>query len=177
MLHFMSSCLHLTHHKPKQHFASPLISLLNLKLLIYFLFPLRVQVPGVMSVRPATSGTLRWPVGAACPASATATSTCTTQGRVTPGQAPVSSACTTLRATRVSTASWVTTATLPLRAAGVSTDENVTPLTYCMYTYIYIYYKLERDNFSPACVPSKTNGLLPISLRVATTNNINRMKV
>lgn len=151
MLHFMSSCLHLAHHKPKQHFASPLISLLNLKTLIYFLFPLLVQVPGVMSVRLATSGTLRCPVGAACPASATATSTCTTRGRVTLRQAPVSSACTTLRATRVSTASWVTMATLPLRAAGVSTDENVTPLTYCMY--IYIYFKLERDNFPLLAFP------------------------
>lgn len=98
--------------------------------LMYFLFPVLVQVPGVMSALPVISGTLWRSVGAARPASATTTSTCTTRGHATLRRAPVSSACTTLRATRVSTANWVTTATLPLRAAGVSTAVYV-------YTQVY----------------------------------------
>lgn len=43
-----------------------------------------------------------------------------TPGHVTPRQAPVSGACTTLRAMHASTAKRVTTATLPLKAARVS---------------------------------------------------------
>lgn len=78
------------------------------------------QVPGVRSALRDTSGTRRCPAGAACPASATATSTCTTPGRATPRRAPASGACTTPRATPASTARPVTTATLPRRAAGVS---------------------------------------------------------
>lgn len=116
--------------------------------------PVLVQVPGVMSALPVISGTLWCSVGAARPASATTTSTCTTRGHATLKRAPVSGACTTLRATRVSTANWVTTATLPLRAAVVSTAVNVTPPTYCMYMYIQVYFKLERDNFPLLVAPS-----------------------
>lgn len=79
-----------------------------------------------MSALLVISGTLWCLMGAACPASVTATLICTTPGPVTLGRAPVSSACTTLRATGVSTADRVTTALLRLRAAGVSTDVYVT---------------------------------------------------
>lgn len=86
--------------------------------------PTQTQVPGAMSALRDTSGTRWYPVGAADPVSATATSTCMTLGHVTPGQEPVSNVCTTPRATRASTANWVTTATLLHRAAGVSTQPN-----------------------------------------------------
>ena len=84
-----------------------------------------MQVHGVTSALLVILETLWFVAGTACPASATATSTCTIRGHVTLRQALVWSACTTLRATHVSTAKWVTMATLLLRAAGVSTNVNV----------------------------------------------------
>lgn len=160
MLHFMSSCLHLTHtSQPKQHFSASVISLqaswgnVNVCLClnvfkrfktvcialssysvshICWFAPPPPQVPGVMSAPQVTSGTLRCLMGAASPASVTTTSTCMTQGPVTHRQAPVTSACITPTGTGASTANGVTTATLPHRAAGVSTAANVTQ-TYCIY--------------------------------------------
>lgn len=106
--HFTSSCLH--KHIPSNYPES--LSVLPVSG--------AVQVPGATSALPATSATRWCPAAAACPASATTTSTCTTRARVTPGRAPASSACTTPRATPVSTANVVTMAAAPVRAAGVS---------------------------------------------------------
>lgn len=117
---------------------------------LYFLFPVYIQVPGAMSARPVISGTRWCSVGAARPASATTTSTCTTQSHVTLRRAPVLIACTTLTAMRASTANRVTTATLPLRAAGVST--TVTSPTYCMYMYTHTS-KMEKRQLSSTSVP------------------------
>lgn len=87
--------------------------------LAHVLFILR-QAPGAKSALRVISGTLWCPEAAAYPASATTTLTRTTLGHVTLRQAPASGACTTPRAMPASTAKRVTTATLPLKAVGVS---------------------------------------------------------
>lgn len=92
-----------------------------------FLFPVYLQAPGATSVLRVTSGTLWCPGAAACPASATTTSTCTIPSHVMPRRVPVSGACTTPRAMRASTAKRVTTATLSLKAVGVSMFNRVFP--------------------------------------------------
>lgn len=128
-----SSSLHLAHTSHKQHSViSLLTSRGNVNVCLCYKFKLvyslccrslcitSVQVPDVMSALQVTSGTLRCLEGVACPASVTTTLTCMTPAPVMPRQASVSNVCITPMGTAASTANWVTMATQPRRAAGVS---------------------------------------------------------
>lgn len=117
-----------------------------------FLFPVYLQAPGATSALRVTSGTLWCPGAAACPASATTTSTCTIPSHVMSRRVPVSGACTTPRAMRASTAKPVTTATLSLKAVGVSMFIRVFP----SYEWVVFLVPSERNEASVSltlCVP------------------------